>query len=140
MYHRSSDFLIDSCVQISADKGAQHVDRSALLKHAERVSAELAVVHAQLRERELTVEDAQQRAAAAMHSAQEVDAAARTHRCAPKPDRTLHCARPCMPFCFGSLIFQAWNKGGRQTIVFSSWKSSFQTVVHLFFIQSQSTQ
>lgn len=76
---------IDSCVQMAAEKGEQEVDRTALLKHAERVSAELAVVHAQLRERELTIEDAQQRAAAAMHSAQEADTAARAHRCGPWP-------------------------------------------------------
>lgn len=68
---------------MSAGKGVQEVDRSALLKHAERVSAELAAFHAQLRERELTIEDFQQRAAAAMHSAQEADNAARTHRCTP---------------------------------------------------------
>lgn len=69
-------------MQASGDVEVQEVNRSALLKHAERVSAELACVHAQLRERELAVEESQQRATAAMRAAQEADVAACTHRCA----------------------------------------------------------
>jgi hypothetical protein len=78
---------------MSTEKGVLEVDRCALLKHAERVSAELAVVHAHLREREQGVEKTEQRAAAAMHAAQEAEAATRVHRCAQ-----------IIPFLFGTLV------------------------------------